>query len=96
MAGHLRTSQDVVQQFWFTERSTAIQEDEKRYTFKVDLRANKHQIKKAIETIFKVKVDNVHVMTVRGKVRRVRYRAGSTPHWKKAVVRLKPGYTIEF
>ncbi|NUN97458.1 MAG: 50S ribosomal protein L23, partial [Candidatus Omnitrophica bacterium] len=45
---------------------------------------------------FKVKVDNVHVMTVRGKVRRVRYRAGSTPHWKKAVVRLKPGYTIEF
>lgn len=96
MAQHLRTPQDVVEKFWFTERTNMLQEDEGRYAFKVDLRANKTQIKTAIETIFKVKVDNVRVMNVPGKIRRVRVRAGSTPHWKKAIVKLKPGYTIEF
>ncbi len=96
MAQHLRTPQDIVLQFWFTERTNDLQEKEGRYAFKVDLRANKYQIKTAVETIFKVKVDNVRVMTMAGKMRRVRVRAGTTAHWKKAIVKLKPGYTIEF
>ena len=96
MGKHLRTPQDVVLQSWFTERTTALQEHERRYAFKVDPRANKFQVRHAVERIFKVKVDNVNIMRVRGKARRVRYRAGFTPSWKKAIVKLKPGYTIEF
>jgi large subunit ribosomal protein L23 len=96
MVQHLRTPQDIVLQSWFTERTTTLQSEEGRYAFKVDLRANKHQVRDAIEKIFKVKVDKVSVMTVHGKMRRVRTRAGTTAHWKKAIVKLKPGYTIEF
>jgi large subunit ribosomal protein L23 len=96
MVQHLRTPQDVVLQSWFTERTTTLQSEQGRYAFKVDLRANKFMVRDAVEKIFKVKVDNVRIMTVRGKMRRVRYRVGSTPHWKKAIVKLKPGYTIEF
>lgn len=96
MGKHIRTPQDVVLQSWFTERTTTLQDKEGRYAFKVDPRANKHQIRGAVEKIFKVKVDSVNVMRVQGKVRRVRYSAGSTPSWKKALVKLKPGFTIEF
>lgn len=96
MGKHIRTPHDVVLQSWFTERTTTLQDKEGRYAFKVDPRANKHQIRGAVETIFKVKVDSVNVMRVTGKLRRVRYRVGSTPSWKKALVKLKPGYTIEF
>jgi len=95
MAKGLRTAEDVLLQSRFTERTTALQ-DAGRYTFKVNSRANKHQIRTAVEKVFKVKVDAVNVMRVPGKVRRVRYRAGETPGWKKAVVKLKPGFTIEF
>lgn len=96
MATHLRTPQDIVLQSWFTERTMDLQQKEGRYAFKVHPRANKNQIKHAIETIFKVPVEAVNVMRVHGKMRRVRYRAGSTPSWKKAIVKLKSGYTIEF
>lgn len=96
MVQHLRTPHDVILQSWFTERTTALQQNEGRYTFKIDLRANKYMVREAIEKIFKVKVDSVRILTVRGKMRRVRFQAGSTPHWKKAIVKLKPGFSIEF
>jgi len=95
VAGRFRTPQDVLVQAWFTERTTGLQALG-QYTFKVDPRANKHQIRDAVETLFKVKVDRVNVMRVPGKERRVRFRPGFTPSWKKALVKLKPGYTIEF
>ena len=95
MAKGLRTPEDVLLQSRFTERTTALQ-DQGRYTFKVNTRASKTQVREAVEKIFKVKVAAVNMMRVHGKVRRVRYRAGQTPSWKKAIVKLKPGYTIEF
>jgi large subunit ribosomal protein L23 len=95
MAKGLRTAEDVLLQSRFTERTTAMQ-DAGRYTFKVNPRASKHQIRAAVEKIFKVQVAAVNVMRVRGKMRRVRFRAGETPSWKKAIVKLKPGFTIEF
>ena len=69
---------------------------ENRYTFEVDKRASKPEIADAIQEIFGVTVKKVNTMNVPGKPRRLRYRAGKTRSWKKAVVTLKDGDTIEF
>jgi large subunit ribosomal protein L23 len=77
-----------------TERSTRLRDLNNEYVFEVDTDANKHQIKDAVESAFKVKVDSVRTMIVAGKKRRTRREIGKTPIWKKAVVRLKTGESI--
>ncbi|MDF1543324.1 MAG: 50S ribosomal protein L23 [Anaerosomatales bacterium] len=67
-----------------------------RYTFEVDKRATKPQIADAVTEIFGVTVEKVNTMNVAGKPRRLRYRAGTTRSWKKAIVTLKEGDSIEF
>jgi large subunit ribosomal protein L23 len=67
-----------------------------RYTFEVDKEAKKPEIAKAVEEIFQVKVTDVNTMRVNGKPRRVRTAKGLTRTWKKAVVTLKDGDSIEF
>jgi large subunit ribosomal protein L23 len=67
-----------------------------RYTFEVDKESKKPEIAKAVEEIFDVTVTNVNTMRVNGKPRRVRYNKGLTRSWKKAVVTLKDGDSIEF
>lgn len=57
-----------------------------KYTFEVNKKATKVDIAKAVEKLFEVKVLNVNTMTVRGKTKRVRYKEGKTPDWKKAIV----------
>ncbi len=67
-----------------------------QYSFVVDRRANKYQIRRAVQELFKVGVTSVNTMTVRGKVKRGRTKmAGFTGNWKKAVVTLKAGDTID-
>ncbi len=66
-----------------------------RYTFEVDKEAKKPEIAKAVEEIVHVTVTNVNTMRVNGKPRRVRYAKGLTRSWKKAVVTLKEGDTID-
>ena len=78
-----------------SEKSFALMEDN-RYTFEVDKRATKPQIAQAIEEIFGVTVKKVNTMNVSGKPRRVRYRAGHTRSWKKAIVTLAEGDSIDF
>jgi large subunit ribosomal protein L23 len=80
-----------------TEKSTILREDKSKYTFRVHKRANKIEIKRAIEAIFPdVQVVGVNTINVRGKPRRFRYnKRGKTPDWKKAVITLRPGDTIE-
>ena len=78
-----------------TEKNTALQEQNK-YAFEVAEKANKHQIKQAVEKAFKVKVVGVNVLTVPGKTRRVGRRQVKTSPWKKAVVTLEAGQKIEF
>ena len=58
----------------------------KKYTFKVDPRANKNQIKQAVEEIFKVKVKKINTVSVKGKLKRMGKNEGYTPDYKKAVV----------
>lgn len=77
-----------------TEKSTVLLPDNK-YLFWVDKKANKVQIKKAVEEIYKVKVADVNTLMQRGKLRRVRYVQGKSPDWKKALVTLKEGSKIK-
>ncbi len=65
-------------------------------TFKVDRRANKVEIKKAVERLFKTKVLDVKTLNIKGKKRRVGRSIGKRPDWKKAIVRLAPGEKVEF
>ncbi|OGF52994.1 MAG: 50S ribosomal protein L23 [Candidatus Fraserbacteria bacterium RBG_16_55_9] len=71
-------------------------QDDRKYTFRVHPSANKIEICRAIERIFKVKVNRVWTMGVSGKPRRTRfYQQGKRPDWKKAIVQLAPGQRIE-
>jgi large subunit ribosomal protein L23 len=77
-----------------TEKGTSI-EPEGKYLFQVARNSNKIQIKRAVEEIYKVKVQDVNTSIVRGKLKRVRQEQGRTTSWKKAVVTLKEGQKIE-
>lgn len=78
-----------------TEKSASLEENN-TYVFKVDVRANKTQIKQAIEKAFNVKVENVNTMNVHPKDRRVGRYTGKTNRYKKAIVKLAKGQTISF
>lgn len=88
-------ARDIIRRPLVTEQSMAgIAEG--RYTFVVDPRANKVEIRRAVEEIWGVKVQRVNTMRAHGKVRRMGKTAGRRPDWKKAIVRLRPGQRIEF
>ncbi len=78
-----------------TERTTDLMAEGK-YVFVVDKRANKIQIADAVEEIFKVKVEKVNTVNVKGKTKRMGRTQGKRPNYKKAIVKLAPGETIEF
>lgn len=91
----MRDPYSIVKHPLITEKGTALGVQNK-YLFSVDRKANKPEIRKAIEQIYKVKVTKVNTMKVRGKFRRVRYQEGRTPNWKKVIVTLAEGEKIEF
>jgi large subunit ribosomal protein L23 len=78
-----------------TEKTTMLMSDGK-YTFQVPLTANKVEIRKAVEEIFKVKVEKVATLRVMGKMKRMGKYIGKRPDYKKAIVTLKEGESIEF
>ena len=77
-----------------TEKNTMLGAEGK-YTFKIDRRANKTQVKEAVEAIFKVDVVAVNTIKVPSKTRRVGKTLGQTQEWRKAVVTVRPGQRIE-
>jgi large subunit ribosomal protein L23 len=77
-----------------TEKSTGLTSSDK-YVFEVDPRANKNQIKEAIQVAFNVRVADVNTMNMKGKPKRFGRKVVNRPDWKKAVVTLVPGDTIE-
>jgi large subunit ribosomal protein L23 len=87
---------DVLLRPLITESSLKRAERRNTYTFEVSPTANKIQIRAAVEKIFKVNVTGVRTMTCHGKVRRMGRSIGRTADWKKALVRLKAGDSIEF
>jgi large subunit ribosomal protein L23 len=78
-----------------TERANDAKDRENRYTFEVDAGATKGAIKEAIEKVFKVKVASVNTQIVRGKERRVGRHMGRRSNWKKAIIKLNEGFTID-
>jgi large subunit ribosomal protein L23 len=78
-----------------TEKSTRLSQEENKYVFKVDSKATKDQIKEAIETIFKVKVVGISTINAKTKKKRVGRYTGRTNRYKKAVVKLADGQSIE-
>jgi large subunit ribosomal protein L23 len=78
-----------------TEQSSAAYQERGEYTFRVASDATKTTIRNAIEKLFGVKVTGVWTSNQRGKARRVGQQIGRRPHWKKAVVKLRDGDTIE-
>ncbi len=87
-------ARDIIVRPVVTEKSTDLMADNK-YTFRVNIRANKTEIKQAVEQIFKVKVRQVNTSRVHGKLRRMGRTEGHRPDWKKAIVTLEPGHSIE-
>ncbi|MGJ8697142.1 MAG: 50S ribosomal protein L23 [Verrucomicrobiaceae bacterium] len=92
----MRDIYQVIDTVRMSEKATLLQENENSYTFKVDRRANKQEIKHAVETLFGVKVEAVRTCNYDGKAkRRRRADAGRTARWKKAIVRLKDGDSLD-
>jgi large subunit ribosomal protein L23 len=79
-----------------TEKGNVLRETQNQYLFEVDRRANKIQIRVAVERLFNVKVIEVRTMVVRGRQRRMGRGYAMTKNWKKAIVHVKDGDTIEF
>ncbi|MCK4404734.1 MAG: 50S ribosomal protein L23 [candidate division Zixibacteria bacterium] len=78
-----------------SEKSTNLRVDQNKYVFKVDRKANKLQIKMAVEELFGVQVVDVTTMMTHGRPKRLGRFEGRRPDWKKAIVKLKKGETIE-
>ncbi len=83
----------IVKYILRTEKGTVL-EAKNKYLFCVDKKANKIEIKDAIEHIYRVNVERINTTVMPGKPKRVRFKAGLTPEWKKAIVTLKEGQKI--
>lgn len=79
-----------------SEKSNILGESSNQYVFKVARSANKKQVKNAIEQLFKVNVENVSVLNVKGKTKSFRMKPGKRPDWKKAYVRIQNDQMIDF
>ena len=90
----MKNPHDVIKGLLRTEKGADMMSSAK-YLFWVDTKANKVEIRNAVENIYKVKVDKVNTINVKGKPKRVRYAVGMTSGWKKAVVTLKEGNKID-
>ena len=78
-----------------TEKLDQLREDQLTYAFKVDKRASKHDVKAAVERLFKVHVEDVRTLIVRGKKKRIGSAVGQLANWKKALVRLREGEKLD-
>jgi len=88
---------DIIQRASLTEKSSLLSEKQNKYVFRVSPRANKIEIKQAIERLFQKKVVDVNTSNYAGKKKRERTQNyGRKAHWKKAIVTLKEGDKIEF
>lgn len=86
----------IIKEPIITEKTTAKMESERKYSFKVDPRANKSAIKKAVEQMFNVKVVKINTKIRKSKPRKVRLRQeGRTSSWKEAIVTLQKGQSID-
>ncbi len=86
----------IIKEPHITEKATLQKETANQISFKVHQRANKIEIKQAVETLLKTKVIDVRTINNLGKNRRMGRNMGKRPDWKKAIVTLAPGENVEF
>jgi large subunit ribosomal protein L23 len=86
----------VIESPIISEKSNIAAEKYKQFVFKVQKQATKKQVKGAVEMMFGVEVDSVHVLNVKGKQKKFGRSLGQRSDWKKAYVKLKPGHDIDF
>jgi len=79
-----------------TEKSTLLGDKYNQFVFKVVKSASKPEIKQAVELMFTVEVESVQVCVVKGKKKNFKNKSGSRSDWKKAYVKLKPGFDIDY
>ncbi|MGD0961278.1 MAG: 50S ribosomal protein L23 [Methylomonas sp.] len=87
---------NVLQAPIITEKTANATDHSNQYVFRVTQSATKLQIKKAVELMFKVEVESVRVLNVKGKIKRFGRSLGKRSDWKKAYVKLQSGHSIEF
>jgi large subunit ribosomal protein L23 len=90
------TPYNVLKRPVITEKSTTQKEANNQLTFEVDRKANKVEIRQAVEQVFKAKVLGVRTIQMKGKAKRFGRTVGKRRNWKKAVVTLAPGERVEF
>jgi len=88
--------QKIIKRPLITEKANILKEHSNQIALEVDRRANKIEIRRAVEIMLKTEVLEVKTMNVEGKKRRVGRNVGRKPSWKKAIVRLAPGKRVEF
>jgi len=91
----MRDPKEIIKRPIITERTSDLMAKDNKYTFAVDKKANKTEVKYAIKELFKVEVDKVNIMNVRPKRRKVGKYEGLKPGYKKAIVKLAAGSSIE-
>ncbi len=92
----MRDLYQIIKRPVITEKSTVLKEELNQVVFEVDPKANKLEIKEAVEKLFNVKVLKVRTIKVKGKKKRLGRLQGKEKDWKKAIVTLRPGDHIEF
>jgi len=92
----MRTIYEVIKRPIISEKSTALAEIAGKYVFEVDAAANKHEIRDAVQQLFKVNVREVRTMIMHGKVKRLARSTVKRTNWKKAIVSLAEGQKIDF
>jgi large subunit ribosomal protein L23 len=93
--GNMDRMYQVIRRPVITEKATTDSATRNAYHFRVPVSANKIEIRQTVETLFDVKVTRVNTLRQGGKARRRGWSAGRTPDWKKAMVTLAEGYTID-
>ncbi|CBE67617.1 MAG: 50S ribosomal protein L23 [Candidatus Methylomirabilis oxygeniifera] len=92
----MREAYQIIRRPLITEKGTDLKDQTNQYLFEVAGNANKIEIKRAVESLFGVKVRQVRTLSVKGKTKRLGRFIGRTSDWKKAIATLKEGETIEF
>lgn len=86
---------DIIKGPIITEKLDQARENFRHYSFLVDKKANKTEIRHAVEKLFKVNVVEIRTAIVRGKIKRIGQNIGRRPNWKKAIITLKEGQTLD-
>lgn len=92
----MKSSREIIVRPYMTEKVSMLQETDNKIAFVVDRDANKIEIRKAVESKFNVQVKKVSTINLKGKIKRMGRFQGRRPNWKKAIVTLQEGSSIDF